>query len=78
MTLCHYQSITAYIETKGNYNMFEGILGILHIIVFVWALLSIIKSGASTASKILWALLVLLLPLIGLIIWFLAGPKGNV
>lgn len=63
--------------TKGN-KMLEGILGILHLIVVIWAVLSIIKSGASTGGKLLWSLLVLLLPLIGLIIWFLAGPKGNV
>jgi len=58
--------------------MLEGIFGLIHLIVVIWAVLSIIKSGASTGSKILWSLLVLILPLIGLIIWFLAGPKGNV
>ena len=58
--------------------MLEGIFGLIHLIVVIWAVLSIIKSGASTGSKILWSLLVLVLPLIGLIIWFLAGPKGNV
>lgn len=58
--------------------MLEGIFGLIHLIVVIWAVLSIIKSGASTGSKILWGLLVLVLPLIGLIIWFLAGPKGNV
>jgi len=58
--------------------MLEGILGILHLIVVIWAVLSILKSGASTGAKLLWSLLVLLLPLVGLIIWFLAGPKGNV
>lgn len=58
--------------------MLEGILGLIHLIVVIWAILSILKSGASTGAKIIWGLLVLLLPLIGLIIWFLAGPKGNV
>lgn len=58
--------------------MFEGIIGILHLIVVIWAALSILKSGASGGAKLLWILLVLILPLIGLIIWFLAGPKGNV
>lgn len=58
--------------------MLEGIIGILHLIVVIWAVLSILKSGASTGAKLLWSLLVLLLPLVGLIIWFLAGPKGNV
>lgn len=58
--------------------MIEGILGLLHLIVVIWAVLSIFKSGASTGAKIIWSLLVLILPLVGLIIWFLAGPKGNV
>ncbi|WP_084168913.1 PLDc N-terminal domain-containing protein [Hellea balneolensis] len=57
--------------------MLEGLLGIIHLVIVVWAVLSIIKSGASTGGKILWSLLVLILPLVGLIIWFLAGPKGN-
>ena len=52
--------------------MFTGILGLLHLI---WAILSIFKSGASTGKKIVWALVVLFFPVIGLIIWFLAGPK---
>jgi len=58
--------------------MLEGILGILHLIIVIWAILSIIKSGASTVAKILWGLLVLVLPLVGLIIWFFVGPKGKV
>jgi len=58
--------------------MLEGLLGLIHFIVVIWAVLSIVKSGASTGGKILWGLLVLILPLVGLIIWFLAGPKGNV
>lgn len=56
--------------------MFEGILGIIHLIVAIWAILSIWKSGASGGAKLLWTLLVLVLPLIGLIIWYLAGPKA--
>lgn len=57
--------------------MLEGILGIIHLIVAIWAILSIMKSGATTGAKVLWVLLVLLLPVIGLIIWFVAGPKGT-
>ena len=42
--------------------MFTGILGLLHLIIAIWAILSILKSGASTAEKIVWALVVLLFP----------------
>lgn len=56
--------------------MFEGILGLLHLLVAIWAILNIFGSGASVIAKILWTLLVLLLPVVGLIIWFLLGPKS--
>lgn len=55
--------------------MFEGLLGLLHLIVAIWAIIKIFGSGASTLSKILWTLLVLIFPIVGLIIWFIAGPK---
>jgi hypothetical protein len=38
----------------------------------------VIKSGAETGIKILWVLLIVFLPVLGLIIWALAGPRGNV
>lgn len=55
----------------------EFILGTLHIIVAIWAILNIIGSNASGLSKILWTLFVLIAPVVGLIIWFLAGPKSR-
>lgn len=58
--------------------MLESALGVIHLIIAIWAILSIFKSSASTGAKVLWTLLVLLLPLIGLIIWALTGPKGKV
>lgn len=55
----------------------EFILGILHLIVAIWAILNILGSGASTGAKILWTLFVLIFPLIGLIVWFFVGPKSG-
>jgi cobalamin synthase len=52
-----------------------GIFGLIHLALAVYALINILASNASTGSKILWTLLVWLLPLLGLIIWFLAGPR---
>lgn len=50
-----------------------SLLGLLHLIVWIWAIIDILKSGKSTGEKLLWILVVLLLPLIGLIIYLLMG-----
>ncbi|WP_299374071.1 PLD nuclease N-terminal domain-containing protein [uncultured Tateyamaria sp.] len=55
-----------------------GIGGFILLILTIWALVSIISSGASTGKKVLWCLFVLILPLIGFIVWLIAGPRGRV
>jgi hypothetical protein len=57
--------------------MLETLIGLVILILDVWAILKIAQSSASTGSKALWVVLVLILPVIGLIIWFFAGPKGS-
>ena len=52
-----------------------GLLGLLILIADVWAIVNIAQSGASTGKKVLWIVLVLLLPVLGLILWFLLGPR---
>lgn len=52
-----------------------GLFGLLVLIGDVWAILNIIQSKASTGVKVAWIVAVLLLPLLGLIIWFFAGPR---
>tara|TARA_E500000318_G_scaffold73134_2_gene67786 strand:+ start:221 stop:436 length:216 start_codon:yes stop_codon:yes gene_type:complete len=65
-------------QTRG-WNMFEygGIIGLLILIADIWAIVNIMGSGASTGSKVLWTVLVLVLPVLGLIIWFFAGPRSG-
>ena len=36
--------------------------------------MSILKSGADTGTKILWIVLVILLPVVGMVLYFLMGP----
>ena len=43
----------------------------------VWAIASIINTNESTTTKIIWIALVAILPVVGLIIWWLAGPKAK-
>ncbi|SHG78967.1 PLD nuclease N-terminal domain-containing protein [Marivita hallyeonensis] len=53
-----------------------GIGGLILLALNVWAFVSIIGSSASTGKKVLWCLLVLILPLVGFIIWLIAGPRA--
>ena len=57
--------------------MFTGILGLIVLVLDIWAIIKIIQSGAETGAKVLWILLILILPVIGFIIWYFAGPRGN-
>jgi len=54
-----------------------GLFGLLILIADIWAIINIMQSGAGTGSKVLWIVLVLILPLLGLLIWFFAGPRSR-
>jgi len=56
---------------------YTGLLGLIHLALVIWAAVSIFDSRATTGAKVLWILLVLVFPVVGLIIWFVAGPRGN-
>lgn len=53
----------------------SGLLGLILLALDIWAIVSIVGSGASTGAKVLWILLILLLPILGLVIWLFAGPR---
>lgn len=55
----------------------SGLGGLILLALDIWALVSIFSSAASTGSKVLWSLLVIVLPLVGFILWLLLGPKGQ-
>lgn len=52
-----------------------SIFGIIILVLDIIALLSVWSSGASTGAKLLWTAVILILPVIGLIVWFFIGPK---
>jgi succinate dehydrogenase/fumarate reductase cytochrome b subunit len=57
------------------YHGYNGLWGLLVLIADVWAVVNIFQSTASTERKVLWTVLVILLPVLGFIIWLLAGPR---
>jgi hypothetical protein len=62
---------------RGRVVVFEGLLGLLVLVADVWAILNIFQSGESTGTKVLWIVIVLVLPVLGFVIWYFAGPKTS-
>ena len=56
---------------------FNGLWGLLVLAADVWAIVNIAQSSASNEKKALWIVLVVVLPLLGLILWFFLGPRGG-
>jgi hypothetical protein len=55
----------------------EFIFGLIVLALDIWAVVNIIGSPASGGAKILWTLLIIILPIVGFIIWFFAGPRSR-
>ena len=54
---------------------YNGLLGLLILAGDIWAILNIFQSSASNEKKLIWILVVVLLPLLGLILWYFLGPR---
>lgn len=52
-----------------------GLLGLIILVANIWAIINVIGSGASTGSKVLWVVGILILPVLGLILWLIMGPR---
>lgn len=55
--------------------MTYGILGIIVLILDIIAIVEVLTSKKDVAMKLLWILVILLLPLVGMILYFLLGRK---
>ncbi|MDH3646155.1 MAG: PLD nuclease N-terminal domain-containing protein [Gammaproteobacteria bacterium] len=55
----------------------EGLIGLLILIADIYVIIKIVQSSADTVKKVIWVLIVFLLPLIGLVAWYFAGPGGK-
>lgn len=56
----------------GNGRM--KLLGLVLLAAAIYAIVMIVQSSAETMAKVLWVVLILIVPLIGLIIWAIMGP----
>jgi len=56
---------------------YGGIVGLLILAGDIWAIINVLQSSASNGKKLVWILVVLLLPLLGLLLWFFLGPRDR-
>lgn len=55
----------------------SGFWGLAILALDLWAIVSVVNSSASTGGKVVWVLLVVLLPVLGFLIWLIAGPRAR-
>ncbi len=55
-----------------------SLIGLIILILDIIAIVNVLGSGMDTAKKVLWILLILFLPVIGMVLWFLIGQKGRI
>ena len=54
-----------------------GILGLIVLVLDIIAVVDVLKSAMDTGKKALWIILILILPVIGMVLYFLIGKKGS-
>jgi len=52
-----------------------ALIGIVVLVLDIVALVDVIKSSVETGKKVLWVILILVLPIIGMVLYFLIGKK---
>jgi succinate dehydrogenase/fumarate reductase cytochrome b subunit len=60
-----------------GYMGYNSLLGLLILVGDIWAIINIFQSSASSEKKLIWIIAVVLLPLLGLILWYFLGPRGG-
>lgn len=53
----------------------SALIGLVILIADIIAIIDCVKSNKDTGKKVLWILLILILPLVGLILYYLVGRK---
>ena len=53
-----------------------GIVGLLILVLDIFVIMQILQGGGDTGKKLLWVIIVLILPLLGPILWYALGRDG--
>lgn len=52
-----------------------GISGIIILVLDIFAIIQVLQSSLPPLNKLIWVLLILALPVLGLILWLLIGSR---
>ena len=52
-----------------------GLLGLIVLVLNVYAIVKIVGSSAGTLAKVVWVVLILIFPVVGFIAWLIFGPR---
>jgi hypothetical protein len=52
-----------------------GIVGLIVLVLDIIAIVDVLKSSMDSGKKALWIILILILPVIGMVLYFLIGKK---
>ncbi len=52
-----------------------ALIGLVVLVLDIIAIVDAVKSSMDTGKKVLWVILVLVLPVIGMVLYFLIGKK---
>ena len=53
----------------------KGLLSLVVLVLDIVAIIDVLKSSMTTGKKVLWIILILILPLIGLLLYFFIGRR---
>jgi len=54
---------------------YHGLWGLLVLIADVWGIVNILQSRSDTTKKVVWTVVVIVLPVLGFILWLIFGPR---
>jgi len=60
-----------------NFGNSYSVFGILILVLDIYAIIKITQSSAEPLKKAIWIVIILLLPFLGLLLWWLLGPKSS-
>lgn len=54
-----------------------GLIGLVGLVLIVYALFHVIGSHASVMAKALWTVGLVVFPIVGFIVWLIFGPRSG-